>query len=34
MVLLVKEHPAAVAAKSKIDFSLRQFPKGYWQYLL
>jgi MFS family permease len=34
MVLLVREHPAAVAAKSKIDFSLRQFPKGYWQYLL
>ena len=34
MVLLVKEHPAAVAAKSKIDISLRQFPKGYWQYLL
>jgi MFS family permease len=33
MVLLVKEHPA-VAAKSKIDISLRQFPKGYWQYLL
>jgi MFS family permease len=34
MVLLVKEHPATVAAKSKIDISLRQFPKGYWQYLL
>ena len=34
MVLLVKEHPAAVAAKSKIDISLRQFPKGYWKYLL
>ncbi len=34
MVLLVREHPAAGAAKSKIDFSLRQFPKGYWQYLL
>jgi MFS family permease len=34
MILLVKEHPAAVAAKSKIDISLRQFPKGYWQYLL
>ena len=33
MVLLVKEHPA-VAAKSKIDISLRQFPKGYWKYLL
>jgi MFS family permease len=34
MVLLVKERPSAVAAKSKIDVSLRQFPKGYWQYLL
>jgi MFS family permease len=34
MVLLVKEHPAAVAAKSKIDISLRQFPKAYWKYLL
>ena len=34
MVLLVREHPAVVAAKSKIDFSRRQFPKGYWQYLL
>ena len=34
MVLLVKEHPAAVAAKSKIDVSLWQFPKAYWKYLL
>jgi MFS family permease len=34
MVLLVKERPAAVAAKSKIDVSLRQFPKDYWKYLL
>jgi MFS family permease len=34
MVLLVKEHSGAVAAKSKIDVSLRQFPKGYWKYLL
>ena len=34
MVLLVKERPAAgVAAKSKIDVSLRQFPIGYWKYL-
>jgi MFS family permease len=31
---MVKEHPAAVAAKSKIDISLRQFPKAYWKYLL
>src|SRR4029453_8344175 len=30
----VKEHPAAVTAKSKIDVSLRQFPKVYWEYLL
>jgi len=30
----VKERHAAVAAKSKIDVSLRQFPKGYWKYLL
>jgi len=34
MVLLVKERSGAVAAKSKIDVSLRQFPKGYWKYLL
>jgi MFS family permease len=34
MVLLVKERPASVTAKSKIDISFRQFPKGYWQYLL
>jgi MFS family permease len=34
MVLLVKEHHTAVTAKAKIDVSLRQFPKGYWTYLL
>ena len=34
MVLLVKERPVAVAAKAKIDISLRQFPKTYWRYLL
>jgi len=34
MVLLVQEHPAAVAAKSKTDVSLWQFPKSYWKYLL
>lgn len=34
MVLLVREQPTAVAAKSKIDISLRQFPKSYWRYLL
>ncbi|MCC7156353.1 MAG: MFS transporter [Bryobacterales bacterium] len=34
MVLLVKERAVAVAAKSKIDVHLRQFPKAYWKYLL
>ena len=34
MVLFVKELPAAVLAKSKIDISLRNFPRDYWQYLL
>ncbi len=34
MVLLVRERPVAVAAKSKIDVSLREFPAGYWKYLL
>lgn len=34
MVLLVSERPAAVAAKSKIDISLRQFPAAYWKYLV
>jgi MFS family permease len=34
MVLLVTEQPAATAAKSKIDISVRQFPKSYWTYLL
>jgi len=34
MVLLVTENPSAVAAKSKIDIGLRQFPRGYWRYLL
>ena len=34
MVLLVTERPVAVAAKSKIDVSLQQFPKEYWRYLL
>ena len=33
-LLLVKEQHAAVAAKAKIDVSLRQFPKDYWKYLL
>jgi MFS family permease len=34
MVLLVKERHSAVAAKSKIDIRLRQFPKDYWHYLM
>lgn len=34
MVLLVTERPATVAAKSKIDVSLREFPRAYWRYLL
>jgi MFS family permease len=34
MVLLVKEGPAAAASKSKIDVSLKQFPKDYRRYLL
>src|SRR5450631_1648443 len=34
MVLLVTERPAKVVARSRIDVSLRQFPKGYWRYLL
>lgn len=34
MVLLVKEQRAKVAAKAKIDISLRQFPATYWKYLL
>jgi MFS family permease len=33
MIVLVKERRAATA-KSKIDVSLRQFPKAYWTYLL
>lgn len=34
MILLVQERPVPVAAKSKIDVTLRQFPKPYWKYLL
>ena len=33
LTLAVKERPASVAAKSKIDVSLRQFPTSYWKYL-
>ena len=34
MVLLVAEPRVSVAAKAKIDVSLRQFPLPYWKYLL
>ncbi len=34
MILLVQERAVPVAAKSKIDVNLRQFPKPYWNYLL
>jgi hypothetical protein len=34
MILLVQERPVPVAAKPKIDVSLRKFPKAYWTYLL
>jgi MFS family permease len=34
MVLLVTEQQVAVAAKSKIDVNLGQFPRRYWNYLV
>jgi MFS family permease len=34
MILLVHERPAHVAAKSKLDIRLREFPQEYWKYLL
>ena len=34
MILLVRERTVPVAAKSKIDVNLRNFPKPYWRYLL
>ena len=34
MVMFVKERPAEVSAKAKIDVSFRQFQRGYWKYLL
>jgi MFS family permease len=34
MILLIREQPASVAAKAKIDARLTQFPAGYWKYLL
>lgn len=34
MILLVKEQPLAMHAKSKLDMNVRRFPKIYWKYLL
>ena len=34
MILLVQERPVPVAAESKLDIHLGQFPKSYWKYLL
>jgi MFS family permease len=34
MIALIKEKPITIAAKSKLDVKLRQFPKDYWKYLL
>jgi MFS family permease len=34
VVLPVTEHPAPVAAKSKIDIGFREFPEAYWKYML
>jgi MFS family permease len=34
MIALVRELPVAASAKAKLDISVRQFPKAYWNYLL
>jgi len=34
MVLLVREKKVDIAATSKMDLHIRQFPKTYWRYLL
>lgn len=34
MVLLIRERPAETLAKARIDISPRQFPRGYWTYLI
>ena len=34
MIVMVTERPVAVAAKSKLDIDVRQFPPVYWKYLL
>ncbi|HYB52572.1 MAG TPA: MFS transporter, partial [Thermoanaerobaculia bacterium] len=33
MILLVRETPAAVEAKARLDLSPRRFPRSYWMYL-
>jgi MFS family permease len=33
-VLFVHERPIKTSVKSKMDISLRQFPRAYWKYLL
>jgi MFS family permease len=33
MIVLVKEKPAAVRAKARIDFGFGRFPRAYWRYL-
>jgi MFS family permease len=34
LVLLVHDRPVRVAAKSKIDTGFREFPIGYWKFLV
>ncbi len=34
MVLFVADGAGPIAAKAKIDLRLRQFPRGYWNYLM
>ena len=34
MIMLVKERSVRVSSSAKIDVGLRQFPTGYWKYLL
>lgn len=34
MILIVQEKPIEISSKVKLDFSLRKFPRKYWEYLL
>lgn len=34
LILFVKEHHIQIESKSKLDLSIKRFPKGYWKYLL